>query len=46
MCREDAPFVIEGEGEGALKIYFESQENSLNSSNKCIISNHPFVYIA
>jgi hypothetical protein len=24
---EGAPFVIEGEGEGALKIYFESERN-------------------
>ncbi len=24
---ENAPYVIEGEGDGALKIYFESEEN-------------------
>lgn len=24
---EDAPFVIEGEGEGAIKVYFESEQN-------------------
>lgn len=24
---ENAPFVIEGEGDGAIKIYFESEEN-------------------
>ena len=24
---EKAPFVIEGEGDGALRIYFESEEN-------------------
>lgn len=24
---ENAPYVIEGEGENALKIYFESEEN-------------------
>ncbi len=24
---ENAPYVIEGEGEGALKIYFESEQN-------------------
>ncbi len=24
---ENAPFVIEGEGKGAIKIYFESEEN-------------------
>lgn len=24
---KNAPFVIEGEGEGAIKIYFESEEN-------------------
>ena len=24
---ESAPFVIEGEGQGAIKIYFESEEN-------------------
>jgi hypothetical protein len=24
---DNAPFVIEGEGNGALKIYFESEEN-------------------
>jgi len=24
---ENAPYVIEGEGQGAIKIYFESEEN-------------------
>ena len=24
---ENAPYVIEGEGEGALKVYFESEDN-------------------
>ena len=24
---ENAPYVIEGEGDGAIKIYFESEEN-------------------
>jgi len=24
---ENAPFVIEGEGDGAIKIYFESEQN-------------------
>lgn len=26
---ENAPYVIEGEGSGAIKIYFESEENKL-----------------
>ena len=35
---ENAPFVIEGSGEDALKIYFESQQNKesyLGAGSRC-----------
>ena len=33
---ENAPYVIEGEGDGALRIYFESEENKQEYLNTAV----------